>query len=145
MDQRIQSNRGRNAAAIRLRDIDPTENVPVTIWLSGPKLPEPDEFVGRGEDDRGDVPDERVVAGHLVNAVLIALAENALIGAQFVAKVASNRLSESELNGVADDVVCAAGNGGRYIGRIGRQRDGEGWNATRADRKADPGSLPEAR
>lgn len=41
------SERGRASIAFPVRDIDPTENVPVTIGLSGPKLPCPDEFVGQ--------------------------------------------------------------------------------------------------
>lgn len=41
------SERGRNPNAVRVREIGPTEPVTVTLALSGPKLPGPDEFVGQ--------------------------------------------------------------------------------------------------
>ncbi len=40
------SKRGVEAGTIRVRDVDPTEKIVVTITLAGPKLPGPDEYVG---------------------------------------------------------------------------------------------------
>lgn len=41
------SKRGKDAFAIRLRDVDPKEKIVVTIGLAGPKLPGADEYVGQ--------------------------------------------------------------------------------------------------
>ena len=40
------SKRPKDPNAIRVGDVDPTEKIDVTISLSGPKLPAPDEYVG---------------------------------------------------------------------------------------------------
>ncbi len=41
------SKRGVQAGTIRVRDVDPNEKIVVTITLSGPKLPGPDDYVGQ--------------------------------------------------------------------------------------------------
>ncbi len=41
------SERGKDTTAKKVGDIDPREKISVTIGLSGPKLPGPDEFAGR--------------------------------------------------------------------------------------------------
>ena len=41
------SKRGKDSTAARVRDVDPKEKIVVTIGLAGPKLPGPDEYVGK--------------------------------------------------------------------------------------------------
>jgi kumamolisin len=41
------SKRGKDPAAIKVGDVDPKDNVVVTIGLAGPKLPSADEYVGK--------------------------------------------------------------------------------------------------
>ena len=41
------SKRGKDPAATKVGDVDPKENIVVTIGLAGPKLPNADEYVGQ--------------------------------------------------------------------------------------------------
>jgi kumamolisin len=41
------SKRGKDPEATEIGDVDPKEKIEVTIGLSGPKMPEPDEYVGQ--------------------------------------------------------------------------------------------------
>src|SRR5215471_7272273 len=41
------SKRGKDLSAVKVADIDPKEKVVVTIGLQGPKLPGPDQYIGK--------------------------------------------------------------------------------------------------
>src|SRR5882762_4276958 len=41
------SKRGKDPAAVRVGAIDPKEKIVVTIGLNGPKLPKPEEYIGK--------------------------------------------------------------------------------------------------
>ena len=41
------SNRPKDPATVRVRGVDPNEQIDLTINLRGPKLPSPDDYVGQ--------------------------------------------------------------------------------------------------